>query len=106
MPWSSALATMLFTSSWLAPDPRWKPPMPRIDTCKPVLPIGRFGAWKFGTDVLPYCPEKFGTIGFGILASAAAELEPTTCPAASPRIATTRSEEHTSELQSPMYLVC
>jgi hypothetical protein len=43
MPWSSALATMLLTSIWVDAVPRWYPPMPMIETCNPVLPMGRFG---------------------------------------------------------------
>src|SRR5437879_9362379 len=33
-------------------------------------------------------------------------FEDVVCPVASDLVATERSEEHTSELQSPMYLVC
>src|ERR1700722_14588126 len=54
-----------------------------METCRPVFPMGRLGAWKAGISPPPYCPEKLGMMGFGRLSACAPACFPADVPGCS-----------------------
>src|SRR5258708_460729 len=50
--------------------------MPRIEHCRPVLPRGRFGAWKLPRESSSLVSTALGILSFGIMAETPAIAAP------------------------------
>src|SRR5437764_7798203 len=75
---------------------------PPRSTLFPYTTLFRSASWRSAPGSLPSC----SVVGGRLCATAACTASPSSDAPTILQRGETRSEEHTSELQSPMYLVC